>query len=52
MPKPQPMLAPPEPVEEAGIDLGDEEGTDKKKKGKASLKIPLATESLDTGVRV
>lgn len=39
----QPVVAPEPPVEEASVDIEDDEDT--KKKGRASLKIPLGTQS-------
>ena len=49
-PTPPPMVAPAAPVEEASVEIDDEQ--DKKlKTSKKSLKIPLA-ENIDTGLKV
>ena len=40
-PTPQPLIAPSAPVEEAGVEIGDE-GDAKKVSGKSTLKVPLA----------
>lgn len=40
-PTPQPLIAPSAPIEEAGVEIGDDK--DKKKvSGKSTLKVPLA----------
>lgn len=41
VPAPQPLIAPSAPVEEAGVEIGDE-GDKKKVSGKSTLKVPLA----------
>ncbi len=48
-----PMVAPTAPVEEASVDVGDEDDDDKKKlkTSKKSLKIPLVKDATNTGVK-
>ena len=48
-----PMISPTAPVEEASVSVGDEDDDDREKlkTSKKSLKIPLAKDSANTGVR-
>ena len=46
----QPTVAPTAPVEEASVEIGDEEKKKRARTGKAKLKVPMATKS-STGLK-
>ena len=50
-PAQQPMVAPSAPVEEASVEIDDENAKNKLKTSKQSLKIPLA-KMISTGLKV
>jgi len=51
-PEKQPLIAPTAPVEEASVEIGDDEDKKKKTKtGKSALKLPLA-DTASTGLKV
>ena len=50
-PAPLPAVAPTVPVEEASVEIDDEDATNKLKTSKQSLNVPLAN-TVDTGLKV
>ena len=51
MPAPQPIVAPTAPVEEASVEIEEDDAKKKLKTGKSSLKMPIKT-TTDTGLKV
>lgn len=50
-PTPPPVIAPTAPVEEASVEIDDDDENKRLRTGKSSLKMPLAT-ATDTGLKV
>lgn len=51
MPEPQPMVAPSAPVEEASVEIEENDKKKKLKTGKSSLKMPI-TMAKNTGLKL